>query len=159
MRFIKSVIGFSVSSYCLLANSVSGAPADSAGLSAAAPLAAADSIAAADPSDLSQNGQNILGILNQGQNMETGFEDADYGQLEAALAAEMFNMNNLLQSVEPSHDHSDHSNDGDNKEARNARSTSLEGRLLRAKNKGKAGRQMPRWMKLAYEMKKRNNRH
>jgi len=109
-------------------------------------------------SDLTQNGNNILSALGGDSNDETGFESFDYADLEKALAKEMFNMDNLFKGVGgEANGKAKEAEDGDNKEARVGRSTSLEGRLLRSQSKGKSGR-MPRWMKLAREMKRRNGK-
>ena len=114
--------------------------------------------------------------------INTGFEGLDYEDLESALAQEMFNLNALatrslhisdpktLDSLELDFDFSQNQSENDQKakslesenenddEKRSVRSTSLESRLLRNRyGKAKAGgNNMPRWMRLAVEMKRRN---
>ena len=110
--------------------------------------------------------------------INTGFEGLDYEDLESALAQEMFNLNALatnalhindpktLDSLELDFDFSQNQSSQKAKslesenddEKRSVRSTSLESRLLRNRyGKAKAGgNNMPRWMRLAVEMKRRN---
>lgn len=116
-------------------------------------------------SDFSDQSNLILGFLASGteslaknDDEVTGFENMDYHDLEVALAAELFDMNQLAKHLNSANAEEEEGETGEiDGDGRLARSTSVESRLLRQKysNKGKSSRQ-PRWMRLAREMKRRN---